>query len=293
MNKFFEWFSSFKLKNMKKLAFFVLLSLIALFTFGQIKVASEKYIADFKKTTTLLVIDENNFSEFNEVIETCMKNFWKITPYEVLNVNDFEKKRKDPKYSFIILSEASMKHFDNFYSFNILNFVLGSNTSSMDEMPDLGSVPLSYVEVDEDSYLYKMGAFLMYMQLNITNPELNESIKVQNLKDVCSPDLKNKELWFVEEDLATDVNTIEKIKKIYPYAVKIVTAEDIEKAIFDKNAKVALLHKVGPEGTETKGYCMNFIIAAKDGQLLYSHDHKIDADSPDAFLIKDFKKIGK
>ena len=279
---------------MKKPVFFILLSLIALFSFGQIKVATEKDIADFKKTTTLLVIDENNFSGFNEVIETCMKSFWKITPYEVINVNDFEKKRKDTKYSFIILSEASMKHFDNFYSFNILNFVLGNNTSSMDEMPDLGSVPLSYVDVDEESYLYKMGAFLMYMQLNITNPELNENIKVQNLKDVCSPDLKNKELWFVEEDLANEVNTIEKIKKIYPYAVKIVTAEDIEKAINDKNPNIAFLHKVGPEDTDVNaGYCMNFIIAAKDGQLLYSHDHKIDADSPDAFLIKDFKKIGK
>jgi len=279
---------------MKKLGFFILCAFVSLFTFGQIKIATDKDIAAFKKTTTLLVLDDDNPTDYNDVIETCMKTFWTITPYQIIKVNDFEKKRKDPKYSFIILSEASMKHFDNFYNFNILNFVLGCNTSSMDDMPDLGSVPLSYVDVDEDSYLYKLGAFLMYMQLNITNPQINENIQVQKLKEICSPDLKKKELWFVKEDLANDVNTLEKIKKIYPYSVKIVTAEEIEKAINDKNPNVAFLHKVGPEDTDIKGaYCMSFIIATSNGQLLYCNDHKVDADSPDAFLAKDFKKIGQ
>jgi hypothetical protein len=279
---------------MKKSGFLIIFTLITLVTFGQIKVATDKDIAAFKKSKTLLVLDENNPSDFNDVIETCMKSFWTITPYEVISINDFEKKRKDPKYSFIILSEASIKHLNDFYNFNILNFVLGCSTGTIDDMPDLGSVPLSYVEVDEESYLYKMGAFLMYMQLNITNPALNENIKVQNLKDVCSPDLKKKELWFVKEDLANDINTIEKIKKIYSYPVKIVTAEEIEKAINEKKPNVAFLHKVGPEDTDVNsGYCMNFIISASNGQLLYSNDHKIEADSPDAFLVKDFKKIGK
>jgi len=279
---------------MKKPVLILIFLFIAVFTFGQIKMATDKDIAAFKKTTTLLVLDENNPGDFNEVIEACMKTFWKITPFQVISINDFEKKRKDPKYSFIILTEASIKHINDYYNFNILNFILGSSNGTLDDMPDLGSVPLSYVDVDEESYLYKMGAFLMYMQLNITNPEKNENIRVQNLKDICSPELKNKELWFVKEDLADDVNTVEKIKKIYPYAVKIVTEEDIEKAINEKNSKVAFLHKVGPEDEEKNfGYCMNFIVSASNGQLLYAHDHKIDKENPDAFLAKDFKKIAK
>ncbi len=279
---------------MKKATLVLVFIMMAIFTFGQIKIATDKDIVAFKKSATLLVLDDDNMTEYNDVIKACMNTFWKITPFEVINVNDFEKKRKDPKYSFIILSEASIKHFNDFYNFNILNFVLGCSTGTIDDMPDLGSVPLSYVDVDEESYLYKMGAFLLYMQLNITNSALNENIKVQNLKDVCSPELKNKELWFVKEDLANEVNTIEKIKKIYPYTVKIVSTEEIEKAINEKNPNVAFLHKVGPEDPEKNyGYCMNFIITAKEGQLLYANDHKIEANEPDAFLAKDFKKMAK
>ena len=52
--------------------------------------------------------------------------------------------------------------------------------------------------------------------------------------------------------------------------------EEIEKAIVDKNPKVALLHKVGPEGS-AKGdaKCWKFIVTAAEGNPLYYDSHKI------------------
>jgi hypothetical protein len=165
---------------------------------------------------------------------------------------------------------------------------------SLNALHDLCVIPLAYEDVDEESYEFKFAAFIKFAQYFINYSEQNPGKDIKQLVKENQTELKNYELWLTAADLASGVKTITEIGRIYPYAVKLVTNADIQKAIDDGNPAVAFLHKVGPEGTAGEGaLCMKFILTAKEGKPLYFDYHKISTSKPDAFLLDDFKAMAK
>jgi hypothetical protein len=106
-------------------------------------------------------------------------------------------------------------------------------------------------------------------------------------------DIRGKTLYLLEEELAPSVNTESKIKKVYPYKFEIVTMEDVEQAIKERNPDVVFLHKVGPEGTKKDARSYKIIIGAADANFYYFDYHKISDKNPDGFLETDFRKLVK
>jgi hypothetical protein len=173
---------------------------------------------------------------------------------------------------------------------------MGKDTYSITDMPDLCSIPLSYLRVEDDSYAYKMEGFISFIQDHAKMVSQNPKVISQNVfkhynKNVKS--LSNKKLLLVKEDLAPDVNSISKIKQVYPYSVEVVTQEEIAKAIENKDPNVVYLHKVGPEGTRYKARCYKIIIGVADSQFYYFDWHMVSAKKRDGLLEKDFKAMGK
>jgi hypothetical protein len=242
---------------------------------------------------SLVVLDEDPAAaSFNDELKACVTKFWTLTPYEFITTAQFDAKKNSKSYSFIMLSEAEQTEKGVACKYNFLNLVLGG-TSDINKMPDLGSVPLSYVDVDEVSYLYKIGGLLLFMQTHVKYTNDHPGAKLALTNKDSGTDIKTKELWLIKEELPANFNTLEKIKTVYPYTVKLVSKDDIKKAIDDKNPKVVYLHKVGPEGTMSGGKCWKFLITANDGEVLYYDGQTIDGSNPDAFLEKDFKAIAK
>ena len=90
------------------------------------------------------------------------------------------------------------------------------------------------------------------------------------------------------------MNTIEKVKAIYPYPVRFASREEIQAAIMERKPGVAILHKVGPEGSANGDMkCWKFIVSVSDGNPLYFDSHKIDSKKPDALLEDDLIKLSK
>ena len=277
-------------------------------TFSQVKSASKEDVATFMKSKTYFVNEEDPLSAFNEYIRTKLTEVWKITPFDVITSEQFEKKSKDDKSSFVFISQARFSKtktslfsagttvFDNLdtYDYTIINLVLGNKTGNINLMPDLCIVPVAYSEVSDERYDYKFGALLAFMQYYIKFTIANPGKDIENLVKENAPKLKSYELWITKEDLADDVNTPDKIKKFYSYPVKFATTDEIKLAIEQGNPKVAFLHKVGPEGTANgDSRCWKFVIAAKDGIPLYFDSHKISDKKPDKFLDDDFKGMSK
>jgi len=277
---------------MKKSAFLFILFIISFRISAQINFANAAQIKLFLKTKTLVVIDGDPFSSFNATIKAAMPKFWTITPYDFISLDEFDKKKTNINYSFIMLSEAEQTEDGMKCTYNFLNLILGG-TENLNNMPDLGSVPLSYVDVDEENYLYKLGGILLFMQNHVKYASEHSTIVPKLINKDSGIDIKTKELWLLKDELPANFNTIEKIKTVYPYTVKLVTKDDIKKAIEDKNPNVVYMHKVGPQGTMEGGKCWKFLVTAKEGEVLYYDGHKIDATHPDALLERDFKSIGK
>jgi len=249
----------------------------------------------FFNTRTLVVMDENPMSDFNFKIKEVMKSTWKLTELEFITLKEFEEKRRDPSYSFLLTTTATYDADRTKARYTFLSLLLGENVSNIGDMPDMCSIPLSYLRVEDDSYAYKMEAFITFIQEHVnlmhSNPDLIKAnpLKYYN-KNISS--LKDKVLYLVQEDLAPDVNTEAKIKKVYPYDFKIVTKDEIATVLEEKDPNAVILHKVGPEGTKYKARCYKIIVGATDSKFYYFDYHMIDEKDKDGLLLSDFKKMG-
>jgi hypothetical protein len=265
--------------------------------YSQVKQATIEEYNHFLHTTTLVVKDDKELSFFNDILRDNLKKFWHITPYSFIQSRTFKTQMKDEDFSFIILSDAVY----NNTKYNVLNLVLANkNAKDLNSLHDIGSVPLSSSDADEDTYLYKLGGVLQFMQYLVTYKIAHPEANLLKLIINSSGDFTGKELWLLKEEVSQEINSEAKVKNLQSSDLKsvipiirFVTQDDIKKAIDERNEKVAFLHKVGPGEDAKSGICWIFIVSAKDGSLLYSSSHKITSSEPDALLKSDIQKMSQ
>ncbi len=282
---------------MKKAVITIVLVVIGKILFGQEYVPTKDDLDKFYKTKTMVVYEKNPMLEYNLIIEEVISNEWKITDYEFVSYKDFnEKYRFDPNLSFLVMTDVVFTKDNTGAKYKFLHVLLGGDFNDVRDMPTICSVPLSYSNVEEESYIYKLRTLLRFTQNHIKLITEDPSIISSNVFKYYNKNIKGikgKTLYLVKEELADDVNTIAKIKKVYPLEFKLATREEIEELIIKKDPNTVFLHKVGPEGTHLSARCYKIIIGAADANFYYFDYHMIDPKSPDGFLKSDFKKLSK
>jgi len=267
-----------------------------IFVHAQSYVPSKEDIMAFFTTKTLVVLEDNPLMEYNSIIKKVMEQEWSITEYAYISNKEFEEKRLDPQYSFIYMSQVTFENDKTDAAYRFMHLSLGGDYFRLNEMPDIASVPLAYFSVEEDSYAYKLAILVRFMQnhakLLQEHPEIISSNVFKHYNDNIR-DIKDKTLYLLEEELAPEVDSEAEIRKVYPYKFAIVTRDEIEGAIRDRNPEVVFLHKVGPEGTKINARSYKIIIGASDANFYYFDYHKISEKSPDGFLMSDFKNLVK
>ena len=284
---------------MKKLFAIMTIGAIACNAQAQQAVGTSDQIQAFKKTTTMVVLENNPLLEYNLKIKETVEKHWDISKYEVITFStaEFDKARMDPSKSFLMKNTVYNEKDKTKSKFDYLCVELGGDYEYVRQMPDIASVPICYNGVDEESYGYKLGLLCRFLQNHIKltseNPQLNKKniLKYYNSQ---MADIHDKTLYLVKEELNPDLNTEAKIKSLYPYKFKIVSREEAEAAIDRRDPDVVLLHKVGPEGTRKKDVrCYKAIVGAADARLYYFAWHMISDKAKEGMLAKDFKKLAK
>jgi len=280
-----------------KLTLLLNLVLLCSTSFAKEHLPTKDEYAAFFKTKTLVVMDVNPMSDFNFKIKEVMKSVWNLTDYEFISNAEFESKRNDPSYSFLLMTVATFDADNTKARYNFLSLLLGQSGKKVRDMPDLCSLPLSYLRVEDTSYAYKLEAFIRFIQDHVTlmnkQPELIKANALKHYnKNVKS--LHDKTLYLVKEDLTPEISSLGKIKTIYPYKVQIVTQKEVESAIERKDKNVVFMHKVGPEGTKYKARCYKILIGADVSSQFYYFDyHMINKKNRDGLLAKDLKHMSK
>jgi len=235
-------------------------------------------------------------SDFNFEIKDVIENNWTLTEYEFIKNDQFEKLSSDENCSFLYTTLVSFEKDKTESRYIFLHLSLGGPNLTIDDLRDMVSVPLSYFGTDPENYIYKLGTIVRFVQnhVNIINekPELisNNIFKFynDNIKDIHT-----KTLYLVQDELTADISTPARIKAIYPYKFKIVTREEINQAIKDKNEDIVFLHKVGPEGKRSLARSYKIIIGAADANFYYFDYHMVSEKNPDGLLDSDLKKMAK
>ena len=254
-------------------------------------------IKHFPQTKTMIVLEDNPMCEYNLTIKEHVPNEWKTTSFDFIEWKDFEANRKNDNLSFLLLNKVKFEKDKTNAQYQFMSLLIGGSAKNLSSMPDMCSIPLAYYGAAEDSYLYKVDIFLRFMQNHVKTLMDNPKIASKNVVAYYNSNvqkLNGKTLYLIAGELGKDVNTEAKIKKVYAGPVKIVTKEEIEKAISDKDPSVVFLHKVGPgKKNLANARCYKVLVGADDALFYYFDYHKISDKAPDCFMASDFKKLAK
>ena len=250
-------------------------------------------IKQFMSSTTCVVLENGN-PVYNTYITNAVKEFWTVTPVEFIKTSDFDLRRKDPAYSFIMLTETNFEKDKSASSYNYINLLQGKNVEELGKMPEICAVPLSFSGEDDLEYGYKLAAILSFMQNHARMISGNPSLtgrRYLRFYNKNIPEVKSMKILVRKEDLSPAINSLDALRSAYKYSIDIVSEEVLRKAIRAKAKNTLVLHKVGPGEGKSSGYCFKMLFGTGDSDMYYYNQHTIDRNNPDGLLPADLKRL--
>lgn len=253
-------------------------------------VPTKEQVGLFRNSKTCIVT-ESGISFFNKPVKEAVSKFWKITGFEFIDQDEFNKRKTSPKYSFIILMQGSFDKDPGGVSYSYISLVLGDPSGNLAKMPEFCSIPLSYSGDNDADYEYVIPAVIKFMQIHVSNIEKDRlPITLNGLKYYDKTGFKDKILLLNKDKVAKSLDTKEKISAYYPYNFELLTPEEIQTRL-DSNSKNVIFHfHVGPSGEMGSGKCFEMLFDS-EGNLYYYNARKITNINPDGFNTGDFNHI--
>jgi len=286
----FDVLDLFAYNTAKRLGSSVALLLVSLVVLAYTPLATQKQIGMFLNSTTCVVL-ENGVNPYNGFIRDAVEKHWKTTPFEFIDETEFEIRRFDTRYSFLVLMKNVYDKDPEGVSYNYISWVLGAKAKNIVDMPELCNVPLQYSDDNNLDYEYAIPAIVKFVQIHAKNLENKRFIiSLRGLRYYNSSGFKGKQLLMNREKMAPDAYSPEKINTVYPYFVKLLSPSEIKEEIAS-NPKNALFHfHVGPNRDNVVGKCFEMIVDV-NGNLYYYSSRLITNEHKDGFNMKDFKRI--
>ena len=126
------------------------------------------------QSKTLVVMEPTMFSDFNIYIKKAVEQTWKITPFEFVDYKEFEEKRADSTYSFLVLTQTSFERDKSGVHYNFLNLLLGADVRAIDAMPE-SHYPLPVFQHALDVFLHAFG--MLYVVQHPHYPLVRTSVQ--------------------------------------------------------------------------------------------------------------------
>lgn len=253
-------------------------------------------IKQFLESKTGVVLEDDLYSAYNVYIKKAVQEYWEITPREFIGSVDFEERRRDPSWSFLVLTETNFDRDKSNSNYNFLNLLQGKDVDDMSMMPEICAVPLSFAGEDDMEYGYKMGAVLSFIQNHarmISQDPSQTGRRYLRYYNRNIPQIAGKVILVRQEDLSPSVNSQEKISALYKNRMEIVSEEEIIKAIHDKSPGTLIFHMVSPAGNARSGYCFKMLIGTDDADMYYYNQQLIDKNNPRGLLPADLKRLSR
>ena len=272
------------------------LLLITVLLAGQAPFPTQDEIKQFNASRTCVVLEDDPFSSYNIYIKEVVKDSWKLTPYEFISVKDFNVRRLNPAYSFIVITQTNFDADKSHGLYNFINLLQGKDVNLLAEMPEICAIPLSFAGVSDMEYSYKLGPIVAFMQQHARQISEDPSLTLRKYLKFYNkniPAIKDKTILVERDDLAPEISTIEKIRKYYAGKIEIVATDVVMSSIENKKPDTIILHKVGPRGDRSSGFCFVMLLGTNDGVMYYYNLHLVDRANPNGLLPADLKQLEK
>lgn len=277
--------------NLKTILFIITLGFFSLGVSANPKLASKQQIGMFKNSITCVVL-ENGIISYNAFIKDAVEKYWKYNDFEFIDQQEFNKRRFDSKYSFLVLMKGVYEKDPDGVGYNYISLVLGDEAIDITDMPEICSIPFSYVG-DNDTYFgYAIPAIVKFMQKHAKTLETKrffialKGLKYYNGQIV----VKNKVLLLNNTKMAPDANSPEKIKTVYPYYFKLLTPSEIQIELDTDPVNTLFNFHVGPTKGTGSGKCFDMIFDV-EGNLYYYNYRMVTNENKDGLNLRNLRYI--
>jgi hypothetical protein len=284
--------SRFNMKSiLKKNILILFICSISFWSMANPPMASKQQMGMFINSKTCIVLEGS--LTYDAYIRDAIGKYWTSTEFEFIDKQEFEKRRYDTKYSFLVIMKGTFENDPGGISYNYLCLVMGYPVNDVTKMPEICSIPVSYADDSNVDYGYAIPSIVKFMQKHAKNlmNKKRSRISFQGLKFYnCSALFKDKAMLFNKDLMSPDANTEQKIKNTYPYYFKLLTTSEIEKELSANPSNTLFNFHVGPTQSSGAGRCFEMIFDGS-GNLYYYHCRKVTNDNKDGFNRKDLKHI--
>jgi hypothetical protein len=280
-----------------------MISLFFVFVLGtsleaQIKIptGTKTEINKFLKSTTYVVLKTDRMSEFNTGIKDAIDTHWTITPVKFVYESDFNDLRKDASNSFLMINQVYFEKDKSQTLFDFLILTIGGNYQTVNDMPTLCAIPLSYKGAPETDYDYKLGIIVKFVQKHVETCSKNASLNEDNIAEYYTqksgkPD--DKTLYLLKDEVEPSLKSVSTFKENYPFKYEFVSKEKIAELIQNNDKNAIIMHKIGPQNNSSLASCVKIIIDTDQALIYYYDMHKVSGSNSDNLLKSDLKKLSK
>jgi len=275
---------------LRKLFFIITLGFMSIWLFANNPLATKQQVGMFKNSKTCVVMD-GGMSFLNKPVKEAVQKYWKSTDFEFIDQAEFDKRKTDPKYSFIVSMEGAYDKDPGGVSYKFLSLLLGDPSGNLTKMPEFCSVPLSYSGDNDADYEYIIPVVIKFMQIHVKNLEKDRlPISLNGLRYYNKTGFKEKVILLNKDKMASNADSPDKIKAVSEYKVKLLTIEEIQKEMETNQLNILIHFHIGPSKDAGAGKCFEMLFDIA-GNLYYYNFRKITNDNPDGFNLSDFNNI--
>lgn len=279
-------------KIMRKVSLFVAVVLASTFAFAQGKKAASADVERFfKSTTSVLIFNENKIIDLS--FKDNLAKAWTITPLKYIGPSEFEDLRTDAKNSFLGITEVRYSNDKRENPYYFLALSVGGNAANYSDMPDLGFIPLgTNVEEVEDN-MYMVPTMLQFLQMHMQNLKMNPGILDESLRfyNKNVSELRSKTILICKEDVTSGVSE-ERMSQKNKNDIRFVSREEIIKAVKEKRPNTVVSFLVHPKGEEY-ARCYKMLFGTDDAKLYFYGYHKSNALQRGGFTRWDIERIAR
>ncbi len=285
---------------MKRLIF-AALALCAMVTFSA--VAAERRLANadelnaFFSSTTYVVTTNDNII-LDAFLSDAAKRLWTITPYKVIDKDEFDNLKADEKNSFLMVTKVVEAKDKLKRPYLYLSLLMGSKDAAkdLDLMPEIAFIPMATESTDgEISSTVMLEPMMLFVQKHATNlKDKNFASRVlfsfqQRLQayNYNMGQLKGKTIYVNKSDVDSQ-SEMAQVEATCGEKFRFVDEDEIARVVSNEEADAAIAFCITPQGTEKGAYGYKMVMGT-DGSLYYYYYET----KPKNFLFKknDFDMI--
>ena len=251
-------------------------------------------VADFTDKVTQVVLTDNAL--IADALRQEVVTGWTASAFEFCTMKQFEKRKTQDKYYFLLVLENRFKGEDE-PGVSFLTLLKGGPEAEkgISAMYEVVSLPLVAAQGGSGREFTYLGGLVKAVQEYTLDAMGSEKV-AYGMENWVNHNFKKwgkgKQILIAREDIAPSVPEAELSKLLTP-TFQVVETDQADQAYLEAAFSTLVGYVVAPVTPGKSSYCYKMLFETDTHTLFYFSKHRIDAKKGEGFLTEDLRKFSK